>query len=106
VFPPPGSPTLRAVSVDSISVAADPIAGILTRDLEIATDQPVNINIEARSIPAGTTVGVRIVPERGQFIFATSTPLVDVGGGLLTATATATLPAGRSEIQLRANWTP
>jgi hypothetical protein len=65
VFPLPGSPTLRAVSVNSVAVPDDPISGILTPDVEIATDQPVTINIEATNVPAGTTVAVQIVPEHG-----------------------------------------
>jgi len=107
VFPPSGSPTLRVVSVNSAPVPTHPLAGILTPDVAIATDQAVTLNIEATGdIPAGTTVRVHIVPEHGDAVRANSTPLVDVGGGLLTATYTTTLPRGKCEIQLRANWTP
>jgi len=106
VFPPSGSPTLRVASVDSVPVPTDPLAGIVTPDVAIDTDQPVTLNIEATNIPVGTTVRVHIVPEQGDAVRADSTPLVNVGGGLLTATYTTTLPRGKCEIQLRANWTP
>lgn len=109
IFPPPGSPTLRAASVDTTPVPADPEAGISTTDVDLATDQPVTINIEATNIPVGTTVQVLFVPEHGNgvVVAGTSTPLADAGGGLLVATMTGfVLPVGRTEIQLKANWTP
>lgn len=106
VFPPAGSPTLKATLVDGETVPSDLDAGILTTDLEVNNENAVTVNIEATNIPVGTTVDVRVLPGRGDVITTTSTPLADAGGGLLTATASVTLPPGRSEIQLRANWTP
>jgi len=98
------APTLRVTHVDSAAVTADPGAGITTPDVAIYTNTNSTISIEATSIPAGTTVQVRAVPERGAVITATSEPLIDAGGGVLTATATLTIPPGTTEIQLRANW--
>jgi hypothetical protein len=92
--------------MDAAAVPADPLAGIVTTDVDIDNDGMSTIQIEATNVPAGTTVQVRAVPARGPVITATSTPLMEAGNGTLTATAQITLPPGRTDIQLRANWTP
>lgn len=97
-------PQLRIVAMCGEAAPAEPAAGISSTELEINEGGPCTINIEARSIPLGTTVGVRVIPARGLIVTATSTPLIDAGGGLRTATATLTMPPGLSEVQLRANW--
>lgn len=105
VFPPPTYPTLKATLVDGVSVPDDPFAGIETTDVSIANPGSVTVDIEATNIPAGTIVTVHVIPGRGQRFNVTSTPLVDIGGGLLTATASIPdFPAGRVELQLRAAW--
>jgi hypothetical protein len=106
VFPPAGAPVLRATLVADQSVPANPTAGVQTPDVAIEDPGEVTINVEAENIPEGTLVLVRIVPERGDVIEVYSDPLVDVGGGLLTASARVTFPPFRSEMQLKANWTP
>lgn len=106
VFPPADAPTLKATLLDGVAVPADPDAGILTTELDINTLDLITIDIEATTIPAGVTVEVRAAPSSGDFITATSTPLAPAGGGLLIATAELALPHGRTEIHLRANWTP
>jgi hypothetical protein len=107
LFSQTNSPTLKATLVSGALVPADPIAGILTTDVEIQASDTTVLEIEASNIPAGTTVEVRILPTRGHLITATSTPLDDIGGGILTATAAVpNFPVGQSEVQLRANWTP
>jgi len=106
VWPSPTAPTLRATVVDGEGAPVDPIARILTTDLQINNAAPVTIQIEATDIPAGTTVEVRIVPARGDVVTVTSTQLSAGQGGVLTATAQTVMPSGRAEIQLRANWTP
>lgn len=106
VFLPHGAPTLRLVSIAEAAVPDDPAAGITTTDLSIATNDVVTVNIEATGVPVGTTVQVRVVPEHGSAMLIDSTPLEDVGQGLLAATASVTFPPGRTEIQLKANWTP
>jgi hypothetical protein len=106
VFPPSNAPTLRIVSIGGITAPADPAARIHTTDTTINSGVPVSVSIEARNIPAATTVTLRIVPARGAPFTVVSTPLTVQGGGILTATASVTFPPGKSEIQLRANWTP
>lgn len=105
VFPPANAPTLKATFVDSVAVPADPLGGILTADVSIDNLDPAEILIEATNIPVGTTVDVRIVPDRGDVITVTSTPLVGAFEAS-TATAQVTFPPRHSEMQLRANWTP
>jgi len=97
-------PQLRIVAMCGEFAPLEPIAGIMSTEVEFTNGSPCTIDIEAEGIPAGTTVGVRVIPARGPIVTATSTPLADVGGGLRTATATLTYPPGRSETQLRANW--
>ena len=111
VFPPDDAPWLRGVLICNAEVPADPDAGVLSTEAGIDNAGPCSVEIHARNIPAGTTVKVRVafanwIPPSGGVIEATSTPLQDVGGGLLSATAEVGLPPGKSEIQLRANWTP
>ncbi|MHC4064706.1 MAG: hypothetical protein ACYSUI_09425 [Planctomycetota bacterium] len=99
------APKLWVADVDAVPVPADPFAGIATADVIIDTVGDSTITIQATNIPAGTTVQVRAVRERGPVVTATSTPLTDPGGGLpFEATATLALPGGATEIQLRANW--
>lgn len=106
VFPAANAPVLQVTTIGGQSASTDPAATIYTTETILNTGLPVTVGIEARNIPAGTTVSVRIVPARGAPFTVTSTPLVLQGGGVLTATATVTFPSGKSEIQLRANWTP
>lgn len=97
-------PQLRIVAMCGEFAPLDPVAGIMSSEVEFDNGSPCTIDIEAEEVPAGTTVSVRVIPARGPVVTATSTPLTDIGGGLRTATATVTFPPGRSEVQLRANW--
>ncbi len=105
VFPPAPAPKLTVVSVATIPAPADPLAGIDTEDVVIDDPNMIAIEIAAENVPLGTQVQVRIVPLRGAVINVLSTPLAGTLGAS-SATATVALPRGRSEIQLRANWTP
>lgn len=109
VFPPSHAPILKVSSIaytgGTASAPADPAAGVLTTEMSINDAQPATVNIEAQNISVGTAVTVIVIPARGSKITATSTPLA--GSPVLsTATAQVTFPPGRSEIQLKANWTP
>lgn len=106
VFPEDDAPRLTLVSVDSVGAPDDPSAGPMTTDVEIDTDQVAQVAIRATNIPAGTRVDVRVVPLLGDEIVVQSSMLAMQPDGSLHATATITFPPGRSEIQLRANWTP
>ncbi len=101
-------PALRITQIEAVSAPADPNGGIWTTDVAIDSWDPVTISIEATNIPEGTTVEVRVIPERSDIISVTSTALTDGDppDGILTAEASVTFPVGHSEVQLRANWTP
>ena len=105
VFPPAGTPTLRAVMVDSVPISPDPRAGVQTVDAEVLTNNTVTLHIEATNIAIGTIVDVRVTPAADASFTVQSTPLT---GSLTFSTATAqlSLPPGTSDIVLRAEPTP
>jgi hypothetical protein len=98
-------PTLEATVVDDIPVPTDPDAGIRTTDLEIENPNDVVIEIAATNIPIGTTVTVIVIPAHGERFEVDSDPLSGTFESSGT-TAMVSIPPGRVEIQLRANWTP
>jgi hypothetical protein len=106
VFPGADAPILEILSVDGSNAPADPQAGPRTTDVEIDTDEGALIVIRAWNIPAATTVKVRVVPIHGGEVIIESTPLQEQSDQSLRASAVVPFPPGRSEIQLRANWTP
>jgi hypothetical protein len=106
VFPGSDAPTLEVLNIGNVPAPADPLAGPATTELELDTDQASQIVIRATNIPALTRVKVRVVPVLGNEILIESTQLQAQPDGSLRATASVVFPPGRSEIQLRANWTP
>jgi len=110
VFPSEQAPSLRAAGVGDQPVPSDPLAALTgpnAADVVLHGAVPAMVSIEGRGIPTGTTVRVRIVPvSGGPEIEVDSTPLVDVGGELLTAAAQVAFPRGLSVVQLRAGFSP
>lgn len=109
VIPDSTAPQLWITDVASQPVTMDPVRGIESAELDLVDPAgPVVIGIAARNIPAATTVVVRLVSDNGNLVSAVSNGLEDFDmDGILTATAQITFPSpSRSEIQLRANWTP
>jgi len=104
VFPAAPPPQLYVTSVCGQSAPLDPMWGIDSSDVDLNSASACTVNIEATGVPVGTIVVVRAIPARGSIISVNSTPMVDAGGGLRTATASVAFPAGRAELQLRANW--
>lgn len=105
VFPPVGTPTLRAVMVDSVPISPDPRAGVQTVDAEVLTNSTVTLHIEATNIAIGTIVDVRVTPAADASFTVQATPLTG-SSTFSTATAQLALPAGTSDIVLRAEPTP
>ena len=111
VFPPAGTPTLKAVMVDSVPISSDPRAGVQTIDAEVLTNDAVTLHIEATNIAIGTVVDVIVTPAASASFTCQSTPLA---GMLSSSTATVqfeppgcqALPPGTSDIVLRAEPTP
>jgi hypothetical protein len=110
VFPPAGTPKLRATVLEdsqanTIPVPGDPRANITDNtmvDLTLGTSDPVTVHIEAENIPAGTCVDVRAVAKSGPTQTVKSSPLTAQKGGILTSTADLTFEPGFSVVQLRA----
>lgn len=98
VFPLPGTPTLRAIMVDSSPISADPRAGVQTVDADVLTDTSlVDLQIEAANIPVGYVVDVIGAPAAGAQV---------IGCFGLTGTTTTVqlnLDAGTTDIVLRAH---
>lgn len=115
IFPPANSPKLRAITLGGVGVPSDP-SGVIDdpteADIGIATLDPVTLEIEAENFPVGTVVDVHIMPMFSAttsgicHTIVQSTPLADAGGGILTATADLTLPAGYSLVIMRAAFDP
>lgn len=104
VFPPDDAPTLELISVGGSAASHEPLAGPGTVDLEIDSEEPVQVVIRATNIPVGTRVKVSVVPLLGNSNEVQSTMLAMQPDGTLRATAMIPFLPGRSEIQLRANW--
>lgn len=109
VFPPSHYPSLRARTLGSQLIPVDPSAlytdAVNDPDVRIATTEPVSMQIEAKNVPEGTTVQIRIKPVSGAPSVFTSSPLVD-SEGVLKATADVEFPRGFSIVQLRATFAP
>ncbi|MCI0439734.1 MAG: hypothetical protein L0177_11485 [Chloroflexi bacterium] len=99
-------PSVRVVNIGGAAVPPDPTGDFLTPDVEIDSQGgPVVFQLEANNIPPGTFITLRIgsEDEPGLQQTAQSTPLV---GSFQesTATATATLPRGFTQIYVTASW--
>lgn len=104
------TPELKVVSVESalgimFPVPDDPDARVTTPDTEVTGGTEYTLNIAAQFVPPGTTVLVLVARAHGTPFRFTSEPLVGTFNAS-TTTAQVTIPQGRSEIQLRANWAP
>lgn len=111
IFPPKGTPSLRAVLLEDLKMNQFPVPpdphGVIDDpvgvDVNIATTDAVTLEIEAENVPAITTVDVRVVSVSGPTAIVTSTPLDGPDkNGILTATAILTFQPGYSVVQLRA----
>jgi len=106
IFPTDDAPILEIVSVDGAPTSSDPRAGILTPDVEIDTDEGSVIVVRGKNLPIGTSVTIRVAPERGHAILGQAVLGDPQPDGYSHGSATLAIPPGRSEVQLRANWTP
>jgi hypothetical protein len=96
-------PTLRVVSVDGIPLV-NPTASITFADITTETNDSVEVAVEARNVPVGVVVSLRIVSENAADQRLDSTPLAGTRA-LSTATVTIPdLPPGFSRGFLSAEW--
>lgn len=87
-------------------VLIDPKGNILGQpDAEIASIDPVQIQIEAQFVPVGTTITVRVAPTTDVPFEVTSTPLAGTFEQSV-ATADITFPPGDNEVTLRTEFAP
>jgi hypothetical protein len=105
-LPEPGArelPALRVVSVDGVSLL-NPTASITSADIVAETRDPIEVVIEARNIPVGTVVNLRLISENQTDQVLDSPPL-DGTRDLSTTTVTIpALPPGLSRAFVRAEW--
>jgi hypothetical protein len=102
---PSGMPSVRVTSIAGIAIAASPTGEAATPDATINQSGPVAVTIEAKNIPAGTVVQLRILSEAVPDFVVNAAPLQ----GTLefsTATASVTFPPGFSRGLVRATWNP
>lgn len=98
-------PLVRVVSVGGVAVPSSATGSFEIPDVSISTGDPVEVEIEARSIPLGTVVQLHLLSETGSDQTVDSTPLTGSISSS-TATATVTIPAGFSRGFVRATWAP
>ena len=102
---PTAGPTVRVTSIAGIPVSATPTGDAVTPDASINQSGPVTVAIEARNIPLGTVLEVRVMSEALPDFVVNSTALVGTTA-LSTATAAVTFPPGFSRGYVRATWNP
>jgi hypothetical protein len=102
---PAGMPSVRVTSIAGIAIAPSPTGETAAPDATINQSGPVAVTIEAKNIPPGTVVQLRILSEAVQYFVVNAAPLQ----GTLefsTATASVTFPPGFSRGLVRATWNP
>lgn len=103
VFPLDGlAATLTILSIDGETVTEDPDSGIVTVETMFGNAASVPVVIQATNVPDGILINVILTPARGDINTAAQEEPATVTGGM--ATAMVIFPAGRNEIQIRANW--
>jgi hypothetical protein len=103
----PTTPVLWISKVDGVDVTREPVAGLRTVEVEIDDANPVTVEVEAIGVKPGTQVTIHITQAYGgRYSVTSSGGLEDKDGVLSVKIENVTIPPGRCEIQLRANWTP
>jgi len=97
VFPTMAAPGIRVVSVGGVVAPSNPAGSFNPVDVNINSSQQVDIVLEGKNIPVGTTVTVTVVNETEGLVVVESGPLTGTEA-LSNATATATVPAGFNQI--------
>lgn len=104
-IPANGPPTVTVINVNGVNVTQPPTGSLATPDAAIDTGAPVDLTIQARFIPPGTVLTLKVFSDNNTDQIVQTTPLL----GTLessTATATVTFPSGFSLNYVRATWTP
>ncbi len=105
LFLPAGpNPSIRIASIAGIPIPANPTGSFTVPDAAINTSSAVPVVIEARNIPAGTIVKLRLFSEQGPDQILDTSPLAGTSA-ISTGTASAVFPSGYSRGFVRATWT-
>jgi hypothetical protein len=99
-------PLVRATSIAGVPIAASPTGEAAPPDATINQSGPVTVAVEAKNIPPGTVVQLRIISEAVPDFVVNSTPLTGTSPTFTTATASVTFPPGFSRGYIRATWNP
>jgi hypothetical protein len=102
---PAGFPAVRVLTIAGIPIAESPTGEAATPDAIINHAGPVAVVVEAKNIPVGTVVQVRVMSEAVADFVVNSGPLAGTPE-LSTATANVTFPPGFSRGLIRATWSP
>jgi hypothetical protein len=102
---PAAMPVVRVTSIAGIAVSATPTGDAATPDATFNQSGPVTVGIEARNVPVGTVVQVRVMSGAVPDFVVNSTPLAGTAQAS-TATANVTFPPGFSTGMIRATWSP
>jgi hypothetical protein len=102
---PAGLPAVRVTSIGGIPVAASPTGDAAAPDATINQSGPVTVTIEARNVPVGTVLEVRVMSEAAADFVVDSSPLTGTPE-LSTAFADVRFPPGFSRGLIRATWNP
>jgi hypothetical protein len=105
-LPPPAERTLASLRVVSVNRTPlqNPSASLILADVVAETRDPIEVEVEARNIPLGTVVNLRVISENATDQVLDSTPLA---GTRALSAATVTIPAlppGFSRAFARAEW--
>ncbi len=105
LFLPTGSlPSVCISNIAGIAAPSNPTGAFDVPDIGINSGAAVPITVEARNIPLGTIVRLRISSENGVDQTIDTTPLAG-SVALSTASASAVFPTGFSRGFVRATWT-
>lgn len=105
LFLPATAPLIKVTTIGTVTVSSDPTGSLVTPDATVNVSAPVTITIEARNIPLGTVLKLKLMPQTGTPIEVDTTPLTGTVQAS-TATVSVTLPAGFSHLFVKASWTP
>ena len=102
IWPASNTPVVTIVRVDSASTPTDPLAGVLTSsDVNISTNNPVDIILQANNFPPSGAITVRVTPKYANYWNVGATY---VSGDFSASTwkATTTFPNGFCVLQAHA----
>ena len=102
IWPATNAPTVTVISVNGASAPSDPLAGVLTSsDVNISTNNPVDIMLQAQNFPPSGVVVVRVTPKYANY-FNVNASYVSGTFAQSTWKATTTFPNGFCVLQAHA----